>query len=72
MKDSNSLYRILAIERILLQNPKGLTTKQIIDKLDNLYDIHADRKTVYSHIAVLTRFLPIEIKKRKNCKVLFG
>lgn len=58
------LFKILAVERILQSNPHGLTTKQIIDKLDNQYGIKAERKSIYQNIAVLTRFMPICTEKK--------
>lgn len=63
MNKSDYLYKILAVERILQDNPSGVTTKQIIDKLDNLYGIKAERKSIYGNIAVLTRFLNVQRKK---------
>ena len=63
MNKSDYLYKILAVERILQDNPSGVTTKQIIHKLDNLYGIKAERKSIYTNIAVLTRFFNIQCKK---------
>ena len=59
-------YRILAIERILLRNPYGISTQEIIDALDNEYGIKAERKSIYSNVATLTRFLPIDIYRGCN------
>lgn len=60
------LTKILAIERIIQRNPKGITTQMIIDKLDNQYGIKADRKSIYNNINVLTRFMPIYIYKQNQ------
>ena len=50
--------RILAVERIITRRGR-VSTNEILRSLDLLYDIQADRKSVYDDIAVLTRFLPI-------------
>lgn len=63
------LYKILAVERIIQKEPYGITAKEIIDKLDNLYGIKTERKSVYSNIAVLTRFMPIEVFKANGKNV---
>lgn len=51
--------RILAIER-MFQSGKPLNAPQILRRLEMEYDITADRKTIYSDICDLTRFLPID------------
>ena len=56
-------YRILAIERILLRHPDGISTNKIIDILDNEYGIQTERKAVYSNIATLTYFMPIDVRR---------
>ena len=66
MGNPNVLYRILAVERIIQDNPQGITVKQIIEKLDNYYGITADRKTIYRNIAALTRFMPIYQTRREK------
>ena len=68
---AESLTKILAVERILLDNPQGISTKEIIDKLNNQYGIKASRKSIYSNIATLTRFLMIEGKRVGNNYVWF-
>ena len=59
-------YRILAIERILLRHPDGISTNKIIDILDNEYGIQTERKAVYSNIATLTYFMPIDVRRGGN------
>lgn len=61
MPGRDSLGKILAVERIIQDNPYGITTNEIIDKLDNYYGIKAERKSIYENIAVLTRFMPINV-----------
>ena len=50
--------RLLAIERMFLCG-KPLTTAAILRKLELEYDIYAERKTVYSDIVALSRFMNI-------------
>jgi hypothetical protein len=58
------LEKIIAVERILQRYPKGITMKQIIDKLYDEYGITADRRGIYNDIYVLTRFMPIYTERR--------
>ena len=50
--------RILCVERII-QARRTVSVPQILGDLERKYDIHADRKTIYDDIAVLTQFMPI-------------
>ena len=52
--------RILAIERMLKEGRK-LTSSEILQKLDLQYDIQIDRKTLYSDIYAIDKFMPIEV-----------
>lgn len=52
--------RILAIERMLKEGRK-LTAGEILRKLDLQYDIQIDRKTLYSDIYAIDKFMPIEV-----------
>lgn len=60
---ADCLSKILAVERIIQDNPYGITTNEIIEKLDNYYGIRAERKSIYENITVLTRFMPINVFK---------
>ena len=66
MRHSSHLEKIIAIERIIQGQPNGITTKQIMQRLQNLYGIETKRQTIYNNIAVLTRFMPINTLKVKN------
>lgn len=57
---AESTYKILAVERILLANPYGITTNEIIERLESDYGITAERKSVLANIHVLTRFMNID------------
>lgn len=63
--------KILAVERILLRNPYGISTQEIIGRLDNEYGIKAERKSIYSDIAILTRFMPIDVYRGDNNRNLY-
>ena len=66
MRDRDTLTRVLAVERIIQRHREGITTNQIISRLDTEYGIAADRKTIYNIIAVLTRFYPIYTERREG------
>lgn len=52
--------RVLAIYN-MLQRGHRITARQIQRELDLHYGIVADRKTIYSDICAVDRFIPIEI-----------
>ncbi len=64
MRDSR--LRILAVEKILLDNPQGKSLKQIINALECLYDIKADRKRLYIDFAALTFFHNLQTYRKGN------
>ena len=64
MNNDNTLGKIIAVEHIIRRFPNGITLKQIIDKLYDEYGITAERKSIYSNINVLTRFMLIYTEKR--------
>lgn len=53
---------LLAIEQILFTK-KRVTANDIIRLLEKHYDIRVERKTVYSDIAVITRFYDVRKEK---------
>lgn len=55
-----SKIRVLAIERMLAEGRK-ITARDIQSRLDLHYDIQVDRKTIYSDISAIDRFIPIEV-----------
>ena len=59
MKRGTDKIRLLAVMSILMRGQK-ITTKSILRELDLKYDIQADRKTIYSDIYSINRFIPIE------------
>lgn len=64
MNNADQLGKILAVERIIQDNPCGISVKKIIEKLNNEYGITADRRSIYNNINCLTRFLPIYAERR--------
>lgn len=67
---ADRLTKVLAVERIMKQNPYGITVNQIIYLLEKKYDIKAERKGIYNNIAALTRFMQID-KYKANGQVYF-
>ena len=55
----NSKIRVLAIAKMLNEGRK-ITSTEIQRRLDLQYDIQVDRKTIYSDICAIDRFIPIE------------
>lgn len=51
--------RVLAIYR-MLDEGRRLTSTDILRRLASQYGIHADRKTIYSDISAIDRFMPID------------
>ena len=52
--------RVLAIERMLDEGRK-ITAHQIQRRLDLQYDIQVSRRTIYSDICAIDRFIPIYV-----------
>ena len=71
MSNNQPQYKILAIERILQDNPDGVTVKQIIEKLEYEYGVTAERKAIFRNIDVLGWFLPIRIKKNRKTNIYY-
>ena len=63
---SEHLIKILAVERIMKQYPYGITVDDILYLLEKRYAITAERKSIYSNIAVLSRFMQIDKYKAGN------
>ena len=60
-----SKIRVLAIA-IMLNEGRKLTVTDILRRLDLKYDIHADRKTIYSDIHAIDKLIPIESTTGRN------
>lgn len=57
-----SRIRVIAVYRMILEYDE-ITTTQIIQKLQERYGIVCDRKTIYSDIAAIDRFIPIDVQQ---------
>ena len=68
---AESTCKILAVERILKQYPYGVTVNEILSLLEIKYGIKAERKSIYSNIAVLSQFMQIDKFKGTDRKVYF-
>lgn len=58
--------RILAVERIIIDNPYGISVKEIIEKAQNEYGYNIEKKSIYTYIALLKKFLPIDYFKSSH------
>lgn len=61
MSGASGKVRLIAVYRIVLRGGERFTVKQIRRELRDRYDIEADRKTIYSDLAVIDRFVPIRM-----------
>ena len=57
--------RVLAIAKMINEG-RRITSSQIQRRLDLQYDIQVDRKTIYSDIYAIDRFIPIVTFSGKN------
>ena len=57
--------RVIAVYRMILEYDE-ISTTQIMQKLWDRYRIVCDRKTIYSDIAAIDRFIPIDAKSGRN------
>ncbi|MBO5934059.1 MAG: hypothetical protein J6Q94_01085 [Clostridia bacterium] len=67
MKKSDTKIRVIVVEKLLRDNPKGMTVKQILFYLELQFNITADRKSIYDDICVLTLLYDVQkIRKGSN------
>ena len=59
-KRETDKIRLLAVERIIARGER-VSTKQILRELELHYDIQADRKTIYTDLQAIDRFMPLEV-----------
>ncbi len=60
-----SKIRLIAVAKMVNEGRK-VTSKEIMRRLELQYDIQADRKTIYSDIAAIDRFIPIQVMTGKK------
>ena len=61
----NTLF-ILLIDRILRDNPKGLTMQDIIKEIERTYLVRINESTVFSYLIKINCFFTIDIGKNDN------
>jgi hypothetical protein len=66
---SDTKLRILAVNKLLHEYPNGLSIKEILDKLHNIYNISADRKSIYDNLNTITYFCNLQITKEHKYKI---
>ena len=59
-KRETDKIRLLAVERIIARGERVSTT-QILRELEVRYDILADRKTIYTDLQAIDRFMPLDV-----------
>lgn len=60
-KRDDSKIRLIAVYR-MVESGEKLTSTQIISQLKNQFDIEVDRKTIYSDLMAIDRFIPLQVK----------
>lgn len=58
-KHEDAKIRLLAVENILRRGDR-VTASQILRELDLRFGIQANRKTIYSDVYAINRFLPVD------------
>ena len=64
-KRDNSKIRLIAIYR-MMESGEKLTSTQIIRRLKSQLDIEVDRKTIYSDLTAIGRFIPLQVESGCN------
>ena len=64
-KRDNSKIRLIAIYR-MMESGEKLTSTQIISRLKSQLDIEVDRKTIYSDLMAIDRFIPLQVESGYN------
>ena len=64
-KTETSKIRLLAVAKMINEG-RRITTGEIMRRLDLQYDIQVDRKTIYSDIYAIDRFMPVDVASGRN------
>ena len=59
-KGNDSKIRLIAVYR-MMESGENLTSTQILNRLKSQFDIEADRKTIYSDLMAIDRFIPLQV-----------
>ena len=57
--------RLIAVYR-MMESGEKLTSTQIINRLKSQFGIEADRKTIYSDLIAIDRFMPLQVENGCN------
>lgn len=60
-KRDDSKIRLIAVYR-MMESGEKLTSTQILNRLKSQFDIEADRKTIYSDLMAIDRFMPLQVE----------
>jgi hypothetical protein len=64
-KRDDSKIRLIAVYR-MMESGENLTSAQIVSRLKTQFDIEVDRKTIYSDLIAIDRFIPLQVKDGRN------
>jgi hypothetical protein len=59
-KRENSKIRLIAVYR-MMESGEKLSSSKIISRLKSQFDIEADRKTIYSDLMAIDRFIALQV-----------
>ena len=65
MGNYDTKIRVIAVYRIIARG-KPTTAKEIACELEDKFGITCDRKTIYSDIAAIDRFIPVKVVPGRN------
>lgn len=68
-KENNSRLRVLLVEKVLLENPGGVSMAQILSYLHQHF-IKVERKTIYADLQALNYLYNVQYNRKKNCFTL--
>lgn len=68
-KENNPRLRILLVEKVLLENPEGLSMAQILCYLHQHF-IKAERKSIYTDLQALSYLYDVQYSKKQNRFIL--
>jgi hypothetical protein len=60
-KRDDSKIRLIAVYR-MMESGEKLTSTQVISRLKSQFDIKVDRKTIYSDLMAIDRFIPLQVE----------
>jgi hypothetical protein len=64
-KRDDSKIRLIAVYR-MMESGEKMTSAKIISRLKNQFDIEVDRKTIYSDLIAIDRFIPLQVTGGHN------